>query len=167
MFDDDFFEQWLDDQAQAARNKITKQETLSQNDMLVLVLKAQTNHINHSSKKLHEGIVTLRKDMDIRLEQVDKHFKQVDQRIEQVDQHLKQVDQRLEQVDRRLEQVDQHLKQIDKRFEQSDSRFEQMQQQSQQQFQLTIARTDSLMKWSIGTTLIVGGLVITAMRFMA
>ena len=188
MFDDHFFEQWLDDQAQAARNKITKQETLSQNDMLVLVLKAQTNHINHSSKKLHEGIVTLRKDMDIRLEQVDKHFKQVDQRIEQVDrrleqvdqhleqvdQHLEQVDQRLEQVDqhleqvdRRLEQVDQHLKQIDKRFEQSDRRFEQMQQQSQQQFQLTIARTDSLMKCSIGTTLIVGGLVITAMRFIA
>ena len=37
MFDDHFFEQWLDDQAQAARNKITKQETLSQNDMLVFL----------------------------------------------------------------------------------------------------------------------------------
>ena len=124
MFDDEFFEKWLDKHAEAAREKIVNQEILSQNDMLVLVLKAQTNHIHHLSASLHKEIVDLGKDIDRRFERVDK------------------------------------------RFEESDRRFEQMQQQNQQQFQLTIARTDSLMKWSIGTTLIVGGLIIAAIKFM-
>ena len=123
MFDNDFFEKWLDKQAEAAQEKITSQESLSQNDMLVLVLKAQTNHIHHLGKNLHEEIVNLRQDMDRRFEQMEK------------------------------------------RFEESDRRFEQMQEQSQRQFQLTIARTDSLMRWSIGTTLVVGGLIIAAIRF--
>ena len=124
MFDDEFFEKWLDKHAEAAREKIVNQEILSQNDMLVLVLKAQTNHIHHLSASLHKEIVDLGKDIDRRFERVDK------------------------------------------RFEESDRRFEQMQQQNQQQFQLTIARTDSLMKWSIGTTLIVGGLIIAAIKFI-
>ena len=124
MFDDEFFEKWLDKHAEAAREKIVNQEILSQNDMLVLVLKAQTNHIHHLSSSLHKEIVDLGKDIDRRFERVDK------------------------------------------RFEESDRRFEQMQQQNQQQFQLTIARTDSLMKWSIGTTLIVGGLIIAAIKFI-
>ena len=124
MFDDEFFEKWLDKHAEAAREKIVNQEILSQNDMLVLVLKAQTNHIHHLSASLHKEIVDLGKDIDRRFERVDK------------------------------------------RFEESYRRFEQMQQQNQQQFQLTIARTDSLMKWSIGTTLIVGGLIIAAIKFI-
>ena len=123
MFDNNFFEKWLDKQAEAAQEKIANQESLSQNDMLVLVLKAQTNHIHHLGKNLHEEIVNLRQDMDRRFEQMEK------------------------------------------RFEESDRRFEQMQEQSQQQFQLTIARTESLMKRSIGTTLVVGGLIIAAIRF--
>ena len=131
MFNDEFFEKWLDKHAEAAREKIVNQEILSQNDMLVLVLKAQTNHIHHLSASLHKEIVDLGKDIDRRFERVDKNFERVD-----------------------------------RRFEESDRRFEQMQQQNQQQFQLTIARTDSLMKWSIGTTLIVGGLIIAAIKFM-
>ena len=63
------------------------------------------------------------------------------------------------------ERFEQMQQQMDKRFEQADKRFEQMQQQGQQQFQLTIERTDSLMKWSIGTTLFVGGLIIASIRF--
>ena len=213
MFNDNSFENWLDKQAEVARKKITSQQTLESSDILVLVLKAQTNHIHHLSESLHEEIVTLSKDMDRRFERVDKHLEQVDRRLDQTDKHLEQVDKRLEQVDKHLERLDKRIDQvekridqvdkrieqverridqvdkridqvdknleridmhlehseknferIDKRFEESNRRFEQMQQQNQQQFQMTIARTDSLMKWSIGTTLFVGALIIAAMR---
>ena len=173
MFDNDFFENWLDEQAQAVQVKLANREVLSQNDMLVLVLKAQTNHIHHLGKNLHDEIVASRQDMDRRFDQVDKRIDQVDKRIDQVEKRIDQMEKRIEQIDKHLDQVDKRLDQmdknferVDKRFEQSDRRFEQMQQQSQQQFQMTIERTDSLMKWPIGTTLIVGGLVIAAMEFM-
>ena len=83
MFDNNFFEKWLDKQAEAAQEKIANQESLSQNDMLVLVLKAQTNHIHHLGKNLHEEIVTLRQDMYRRFEQVDKRFEQMYQQSQQ------------------------------------------------------------------------------------
>ncbi|NOT10424.1 MAG: hypothetical protein HOP23_01075 [Methylococcaceae bacterium] len=61
--------------------------------MILLVLKAQTNHFEHLdkdlrtemaslNKELREEMILLRRDMDKRFEQVDKRFEQVDKRFE-------------------------------------------------------------------------------------
>ncbi|KAA0454961.1 MAG: hypothetical protein FXV79_01345, partial [Candidatus Thioglobus sp.] len=99
-------------------------EPTSSNEMMVLVLKAQTNHITHMEQdlrgeisslgqELRSEMITLRKDMDKRFEQVDKRFEQVDRRFDAV-----------------------------------------------------IGRIDSFMKWSFSTTLIVGGFVVAAIRYL-
>lgn len=48
MFDNQLFEQWLNDQVGQAMKKITQGEVVSPNEIIVLVLKAQTNHITHT-----------------------------------------------------------------------------------------------------------------------
>ncbi|MDO9048128.1 MAG: hypothetical protein Q7U66_10370 [Methylobacter sp.] len=104
MFDDKFFEQWLDNQAQKVMDQVANGQSISPEQMMVLVLKAQTNHFAHLDIELREDIQALdkrlsgemrsmnerlgkemqelRKDMDKRFEQVDKRFEQVDKRFE-------------------------------------------------------------------------------------
>ena len=102
MFDNSGFEQWLDENAQKAMQKVTNNEALKSEEIIVLVLKAQTNHITHLEQDLRGEILTLRKDMNDRFEQVDKRFEQVQ---EQMNRRFEQVDKRFEQVDKRFESV--------------------------------------------------------------
>jgi hypothetical protein len=104
MFDDKFFEDWLDNQAQKVMEQVASGQSILPEQMMILVLKAQTNHFAHLDIELREDIQALdkrlsgemqnmnerlskemqelRKDMDKRFEQVDKRFEQVDKRFE-------------------------------------------------------------------------------------
>ena len=82
MFDDKFFEDWLDSQAQKVMEKVANGEGIAPEQMMILMLKAQTNHFAHLDIDLRNEMVLLREDMDKRFEQVDKRFEQVDKRFE-------------------------------------------------------------------------------------
>jgi len=60
--------------------------------MMVLVLKAQTNHFAHLDIELREEIQGLREDMDKRFdlmrEEMSKRFEQVDRRFEQAEKRF-------------------------------------------------------------------------------
>ncbi|MBF0239103.1 MAG: hypothetical protein HQM12_15495 [SAR324 cluster bacterium] len=67
--------------------------------MMILVLKAQSNHFHHLDQELreeiklvreeiHEETKLIRDEMNHRFEQVDKRFEQVDKRFEQVDKRF-------------------------------------------------------------------------------
>ncbi len=142
MFDNSGFEQWLDENAQKAMQKVTNNEALKSEEIIVLVLKAQTNHITHLEQDLRGEILTLRKDMNDRFEQVDKRFEQVQE----------QMNRRFEQVDKRFEQVDKRFEQVDKRFEQVDKRFESVQ-----------AQINSFMRWSLTAMISCSGVTIAAL----
>ena len=104
MFDDKFFEQWLDNQAQKVMEQVANGQSISPEQMMVLVLKAQTNHFAHldielrgdiqaldkrlssemqsMNERLSKEMQELRKDMDKRFEQVDKRFEMLTSRID-------------------------------------------------------------------------------------
>nr|VFK23809.1 MAG: hypothetical protein BECKLPF1236A_GA0070988_103921 [Candidatus Kentron sp. LPFa]VFK35623.1 MAG: hypothetical protein BECKLPF1236C_GA0070990_104001 [Candidatus Kentron sp. LPFa] len=99
MFDNDIFEKWLDSQAQAIVDKMGQGAQLRTEEMMILVLKAQSNHFHHLDKDLHNEMITLRGDMrdemitlrtDMRdemktlREDMDRRFESVDKRFEQV-----------------------------------------------------------------------------------
>jgi uncharacterized protein YhaN len=107
MFDDKFFDDWLDSQAQKVMEKVASGEGIAPEQMMILMLKAQTNHFAHLDvelrnemidlrKEMHEELTGLRKDMDKRFEQVDKRFEQVDKRFEQVDKRFEQLTSRID-----------------------------------------------------------------------
>ena len=84
MFDDNFFDDWLDTQAQKVMEQVASGQSISSDQMMILMLKAQTNHFSHLDIDLRSEMKALREDMDKRFEQVDKRFEQVDKRFEQM-----------------------------------------------------------------------------------
>ncbi len=145
MFDDKFFEEWLDSQAQKVMEQVAGGQSVSSDQMMILMLKAQTNHFAHLDIDLRNEMKLLREDMDKRFEQVVIRFEQVEHQFEK----------RFEQVEKRFEQVDKRFEQVDKRFDQVDKRFEQI-----------VSRIDHFMIWSFATTLTVGGIVIATIKFL-
>ena len=142
MFDDKFFDDWLDSQAQKVMEKVANGEGIAPEQMMILMLKAQTNHFAHLDVDLRNEMILLREDMDKRFEQVDKRFEQMQQ-----------------ETAKRFEQVD-------KRFEQVDKRFEQMQQETARRFDQLTTRIDHFMIWSFATTVSVGGLIVAVIKFL-
>ena len=76
-----------------------------------------------------------------------------------------QMEKRFEQVDRRFElmqsSMDKRFEQVDKRFEQVDNRFESVQQAIRE----LQRRMDRFMVWSFGTTVAVGAVVVSVLKF--
>ena len=88
MFDDKFFDDWLDSQAQKVMEKVASGEGIAPEQMMILMLKAQTNHFAHLDVDLRNEMILLRQDMDKRFEQAKldtaKQFEQVEKRFEQL-----------------------------------------------------------------------------------
>ncbi len=88
MFDDKFFEDWLDSQAQKVMEQVASGQGISSDQMMILMLKAQTNHFAHLDIDLRSEMKLLREDMDKRFEQMQvetaKRFEQVDKRFDQL-----------------------------------------------------------------------------------
>ena len=100
MFDDKFFEDWLNTQAQKVMEKVASGEGIAPEQMMILMLKAQTNHFAHLDVDLRNEMILLREDMDKRFEQVDKRFEQAQvetaKRFEQVDKRFEQLTSRID-----------------------------------------------------------------------
>jgi tetrahydromethanopterin S-methyltransferase subunit G len=142
MFDDKFFEQWLESQSQRVMQKVTEGHGIVSEELMILLLKAQTNHFAHLDQDLRNEMLELRKDQT-------NHFTQLDQDLRKemielrtdMDKRFEQVEKRLEQVDKRLEQADKRFEQIDKRFEQVDKRFELVQEELKKMYQAINTQT--------------------------
>ena len=145
MFDDKFFDDWLDAQAQKVMEKVASGEGIAPEQMMILMLKAQTNHFAHLD-------VDLRSDMQNLDSRLSSEMQKMNERLSGEMRELREdMDKRFEQVDKRFEQM--HTETA-KRFEQVDKRFEQL-----------TSRIDHFMIWSFATTISVGGIIIAAIKF--
>ena len=125
-------------------------ETLNANVRYELDIRERTIRVEEELKHQRELMLEGFKQMEKRFEQVDKRFEQM-----QLD-----MDKRFEQVNKRFEQVDKRFEQIDKRFEQVDKRFEQL----HQEIMGLHHEIKLLMRWSFGTLLAIGGLIVAVLR---
>ncbi len=156
MFDDKFFDDWLDSQAQKVMEQVANGEGIAPEQMMILMLKAQTNHFAHLDVELRADVQNL----DIRLSsQMDKMNERLSAEMRELREDM---DKRFEQA--KLETAKQ-FEQVDKRFEQADKRFEQMQAETTKRFEQLTARIDHFMIWSFATTISVGGMVVAAIKF--
>jgi chromosome segregation ATPase len=115
--------------------------------------------------ELRERMVRVEKELKHQRELMRQGFAQMDKRFELAEKRHEElrVDMlaRFAQVDKRFEQVDKRFEQLDKRFEQVDKRFESVQQDIRE----LQWRMDRFMVWSFSTTVAVGGLVVTLVKF--
>ena len=157
MFDDQFFENWLDTQAQKVMGLVAEGQSISPDQMMILMLKAQTNHFAHLDIDLRQDMQNLDSrlcsEMEKLNERLSSEMQKTNERLSSEMRDLRlDMDKRFEQVDKRFEQM-----QIEtaKRFEQVDKRFEQL-----------TSRIDQFMVWSFATTLTMGGIVIAVIKFL-
>ena len=172
MFNNGFFDDWLDKKSNEIIEKIGDGKEIKSEEMIILLLKAQTNHFHHLDAEIRgeinevkdninskfeitdQKILLLREEIDKRCEESDKKLQllkeDMDKRFEESDKKLQlfkeDMDKRFEEVDRRFEQVDKRFEQVDKRFEQVDKRFEQV----DRRFDDMLKRLDRFMFWSLG-----------------
>jgi uncharacterized protein (DUF3084 family) len=139
-------------------------ETLNANVRYELDLRERTIRVEEELKHQRELMLEGFKQMEKRFEQVEKRFEQVDKRFEQVDKRFEQVDKRFEQMqldmNKRFEQVDKRFEQVEKRFERMDKKFEQL----HQEIMGLHHEIKLLMRWSFGTLLAIGGLIVAVLR---
>lgn len=102
VFDNEYFEKWLDEKCAEILKRI-QSEKLSTEDMVLLCLKAQTNHFHHMDGEFRDEFKSIRQE-----------FKEIHEQFREIDQRFKQIDQRFEKIDQRF---DEFQKQIDKRFD--------------------------------------------------
>jgi chromosome segregation ATPase len=152
MFNNEIFENWLDQKAQAILLKIDK-EVITDNEMLTLVLKAQTNHFNHLDIDLRQNFKSLEestnqhfKMIDTQFIRINDEFKRIDERFQKVYERFELIDQRFEKIDERFDKIDQRFEKIDERFEKIDQRFEKI----DQRFLKLDEKIDSRFMWTIG-----------------
>lgn len=118
-------------------------ETLNANVRYELDLRERTIRVEEELKHQRELMLEGFKQMEKRFEQVDKRFEQMQLNM-----------------DKRFEQVDKRFEQVDKRFEQADKKFEQLHQEVMGLHH----EIKLLMRWSFGTLLAIGGLIVAVLR---
>ena len=114
VFENHLFDHWLNKKSQDILAKMDKEQVTTE-DMLILTLKAQTNHFHHMDVEFREEF----KKINHRFDLMDKKFEQqldlVDKKFEQqLDLVDKKFEQRLDLVDKKFEQ---RFDLVDKKFE--------------------------------------------------
>lgn len=87
VFGNEFFDQWLNQKSTDILAKVEK-EKISNEDMLILSLKAQVNHFHHMDIEFREEFRKIDGRFGQIVEQVDKRFEQVDKRFERLNATL-------------------------------------------------------------------------------
>lgn len=80
MFGNDFFDQWLHQKSQEILNKVEK-EKISTEDMLILSLKAQTNHFDHMDQEFRGEFQKINQNFG----HIEKRFELIDKRFEKIE----------------------------------------------------------------------------------
>ena len=108
MFDNQIFDSWLTKKSEEILSKVDR-ETISNEDMLILILKAQTNHFHHADVEFRE------------------EFKKIDERFDKVYQDIKKE---FDQINGRFEMIEGRFEKIEGRFDiesaKVDVRFDKM-----------------------------------------
>ena len=137
MFDNDVFEKWLDTKSQEIVEKLGRGEPLRTEEMMVLVLKAQSNHFHHLDRDLRGEMIILREDSRNEMKTLRGDL--------QSDMRTLRGDLQSEMKTLRED--------MDKRFESVDKRFEQV-----------LRRIDRFMFWSLGITVAAAAFVVTYLK---
>jgi uncharacterized coiled-coil DUF342 family protein len=80
---------WLDTRAGQVIEKVTNQEALTTEEILILILKSQSDQLRQLAEEMNKRFEALEQRMEARFDQVDKRFEQIDKRFEQLSNNFK------------------------------------------------------------------------------
>ena len=141
MFNDNVFDDWLDTKTKQIIVAMGEGKPLTSEEMMVLVLKAQTNHFNHLDVELRQDMKNLREDMskdmkDLRID-IAKDMKDL---RNDITKEMKEM-----RIDIAKE-------------------MKEMREDVNKRFELLTTRMDRFMIWSFATTLAASSFVVGAIK---
>jgi len=74
MFREDIFDKWLNNESQKVQLKLEKDEALTQDDKLIVLIKQQSNHIFHLDIDLRKEIEDLRTEVNGKFDSLRVEF---------------------------------------------------------------------------------------------
>ena len=98
VFNNQIFESWLDKKSDEILSKVDR-EKISTEEMIVLILKAQTNHFFHIDQEVKEQINTV----NYRIDSLDKRIDGLDKRIDGLDKRIDHLDHKVEKLDHKID----------------------------------------------------------------
>lgn len=98
VFDNLVFDAWLNNKSQEILSKVDR-ERITTEEMLVLILKAQTNHFHHMDLEFREEFNRIKQQFG----EVHQKFGEVYQRFEKIDQRFEKIDQRFEKLEKKMD----------------------------------------------------------------
>ena len=113
VFDNEYFEKWLDEKCAEILQRI-QSEKLSTEDMVLLCLKAQTNHFHHMDGEFRDEFKSIKSDFQAFKLEMKKRFEEIDKRFEKIEQRLDRLEHRLDKLEQRFDEFQKH---VDKRFD--------------------------------------------------
>nr|VFJ61910.1 MAG: hypothetical protein BECKDK2373B_GA0170837_11058 [Candidatus Kentron sp. DK]VFJ68297.1 MAG: hypothetical protein BECKDK2373C_GA0170839_11804 [Candidatus Kentron sp. DK] len=105
MLENGIFEKWLDDEADRVLAKLKKNEPLTQDDKLIIVLKGQMNHFHHLDVELRQEILTLRQEMSVLRQDMERRFEEANGRFETITDEIKQINVEIKQIHQEIKQM--------------------------------------------------------------
>lgn len=109
VFNNEIFDSWLNKKSDEILSKVDR-ETISTEEMIILVLKAQTNHFYHVDVDLKKGLA----DLDTKIEKGLVHLDtKIEKGLAALDKKIEHSDNRIGSLERRIDLLDQK---IDNRF---------------------------------------------------
>lgn len=102
MFDNIVFDSWLTKKSDEILSKVDR-EKITTEEMIILLLKAQTNHFHHMDDEFREEFGSIKKEFG----KVYQQFGEVNRRFEEVHRRFESIDRRFEVIDQRFERIDQ------------------------------------------------------------
>ena len=115
VFNNEIFDSWLTKKSDQILSKVDR-ETITTEEMIILVLKAQTNHFDHMDQDMKKRIFEL----DSRMNQLDVRFERVEHRMDKIEHRMDQLEVRMDHLDVRMDRLENRVESIDKKI---DNRF--------------------------------------------
>jgi predicted RNase H-like nuclease (RuvC/YqgF family) len=91
LFNNEIFDSWLTKKSDQILSKVDR-ETISTEEMIILVLKAQTNHFDHMDQDMKKGI----SDLDHRIDRLDIRMDKIEVRMDRLENRLEGVDKKID-----------------------------------------------------------------------
>jgi len=98
VFNNEIFDSWLTKKSDQILSKVDR-ETITTEEMIILVLKAQTNHFDHMDQDMKRGI----SELDSRMNQFDVRFERVENRMDHLELRMDRLENRVESIDKKID----------------------------------------------------------------
>lgn len=99
VFNNQIFDSWLNKKSDEILSKVDR-EAITTEEMIILVLKAQTNHFHHTDIDMKRGLSSLDHKIEKGLADLDHKIEKIDQKFEK---RFVDFDQKIEKIDQKFE----------------------------------------------------------------